>query len=95
MCLRTCYDWGLNNPGPLAVVVSDGADQQFVDNANPESVSVYREVLFEMPFATILADLWESEHVWYFAEELFMKKGEAPRTFWHQDTSYNPWGGQH
>ena len=93
--LRACYEWSIENPGPLAVRDSDGTNTVCVDNANPESLPIYRDVLFEMPFADFVADLWESEHVWYFAEELFMKKGEMPRTYWHQDTSYNPWGGQH
>lgn len=49
-----------------------------------------------LPFGRLFADLWGSERVWYFAEEIFLKKGgNAARTVWHQDTSYLPWAGDH
>src|SRR5262249_57146895 len=49
-----------------------------------------------LPFGRLFADLWGSEHVWYFAEEVFLKAGgRGSRTPWHQDTSYLPWAGMH
>jgi ectoine hydroxylase-related dioxygenase (phytanoyl-CoA dioxygenase family) len=72
------------------------SQQSFVDNSNPAAKPKLDAMMAEMPFGQLFSELWGSKHVWYFAEEIFLKTGGVgPRTFWHQDTSYLPWGGMH
>lgn len=96
MC-RQVFDWGIENPGPNAHSLFDGSVQRsHVDNANPFAKGRLDELVASLPFGQLFADLWGSKHVWYFAEELFLKQGgRAGRSPWHQDTSYLPWGGKH
>ena len=98
---RDRFDWGMANPGPLAVTVYRGtAHAHYVDNMNPGAWEAGLQAFVdEVPFADYLAELWGSEHVWYFAEELFAKGGNHGGTLgnspWHQDSSYTPIHGQH
>ena len=94
---REAFDWNIANPGPNVLTVYRGtAKEHHVDNCNPKSADRLRELVRSIPFGEFFADLWGSEHVWYFAEEVFLKKGaKGGRTPWHQDTSYLPWGGLH
>jgi ectoine hydroxylase-related dioxygenase (phytanoyl-CoA dioxygenase family) len=94
---RAHYDWSVANPGPSAFNIFDGTVHRTInDNANPAAQPMYKKLVAEGPFADALADVWGSEHVWYFAEEVFGKEGgETGRSPWHQDTSYLPWGGAH
>lgn len=53
-------------------------------------------MLEEAPFVDFLAELWDSEHVWFLSEEIFIKKGgNVGRSPWHQDTAYVPFTGMH
>lgn len=94
---RHAFDWGIENPGPNAHSLFDGSVQRsHVDNANPFAKARLDTLAAALPFGRLLADLWDSKHVWYFAEELFLKAGgKAGRSPWHQDTSYLPWAGRH
>ncbi len=94
---REVFDWGIENPGPGATTMFGGTEQKsHVDNANPYAKQRLDELVGELPFGKLLAELWGSKHVWYFAEELFLKAGgRAARSSWHQDTSYLPWAGKH
>ena len=56
---------------------------------------MYRNLVSNSPFGRIAAELWGSEYVGYYAEEVFWKPGRSMATFWHQDTVYSPWGGEH
>lgn len=96
MC-RAAFDWNIANPGPSAVTVFPGTgSEHHNDNANPRAAEHLRRLARSIPFGDLFAELWGSEHVWYFAEEVFMKKGGiGGRSPWHQDTSYLPWGGDH
>ncbi|QBR03965.1 phytanoyl-CoA dioxygenase family protein [Paraburkholderia pallida] len=91
------FDWGIENPGPGVSSIFEGTDRRsHVDNANPFAKPRLDELAGKLPFGKLLADLWGSKHVWYFAEELFLKSGgKAARSSWHQDTSYLPWAGNH
>jgi ectoine hydroxylase-related dioxygenase (phytanoyl-CoA dioxygenase family) len=92
---RAAFDWNIANPGPNAAAVYRGTDKEHhVDNANPRAAERLQDLAASIPFGDLFADLWGSEHVWYFAEEVFLKHGGVcGRTPWHQDTSYLPWGG--
>ncbi|ANI79260.1 phytanoyl-CoA dioxygenase family protein [Sphingobium sp. EP60837] len=94
---REVFDWAVANPGPHAFNIFDGTEHQtHNDNSNPNAKERIDALVETLPFGNIYADLWGSEHVWLFAEEVFMKSGGKPgRSPWHQDTSYLPWGGQH
>lgn len=94
---REAFDWAVENPGPYAYRIFDGSiHQTHNDNANPLAKDRLDALLTTLPLGEVLADLWGSEHVWYFAEEVFLKRGGKPgRSPWHQDTSYLPWGGAH
>ena len=94
---RAVFDWGINNPGPGVSTVFDGTEQKsHVDNANPLAKRRLDDLVSKLPLGQMFADLWGSKHVWYFAEELFLKAGgKAARSCWHQDTSYLPWAGKH
>jgi hypothetical protein len=93
--VQACFDWSIVNPGPLAIDASTDAGIYRIDNYNPDALEFYRDTIVDLPFCGLLADAWGSNNVWYYAEELFWRKGVAERTFWHQDTSYSPWGGSH
>lgn len=94
---RAALDWAVANPGPNASGMLRGTSQEsFVDNSNPAAKPKLDALMAELPLGRMFAELWGSKHVWYFAEEIFLKTGGVgPRTFWHQDTSYLPWGGMH
>ncbi|MFB7715376.1 phytanoyl-CoA dioxygenase family protein [Streptomyces sp. NPDC056105] len=94
---REAFDWAVANPGPHATSMFDGTPQRsLVDNANPLAKDRLDALVSELPFGRMFAELWGSEHVWYFAEEVFLKGGgKGARSSWHQDTSYLPWAGEH
>ena len=94
---RRCFDFNLANPGPTALDVYKGtSDEQYNDLGTAKSLEVYGPMLKKLDFADFVADLWGSEHVWYFGEEIFVKDGgKVGRTLWHQDTPYFPTEGSH
>jgi phytanoyl-CoA dioxygenase PhyH len=94
---RSAYDWCVANPGPNAFTLFRGTDKQtHNDNANPRATERLNVLVPSLPFGDFFAELWGSKHVWYFAEEVFLKSdGKGGRTPWHQDTSYLPWDGPH
>ena len=94
---RAVFDWCLEHPGPFAVELFAGTEKEtHNENANPGVVERANELVSSIPFGDLFADLWGSKNVWYFAEEVFLKRnGKGGRTPWHQDTSYLPWDGMH
>lgn len=93
---KACFDWTLANPSPRSIDGGEGEGNVYrIDNDNPNALEVYADLVKALPIADTLAEVWESEHVWFKAEEIFWKKGDAPRTVWHQDVSYSPWNGEH
>tara|TARA_B100000902_G_C27204105_1_gene860640 strand:+ start:332 stop:1168 length:837 start_codon:yes stop_codon:yes gene_type:complete len=93
--LDACFEWSVAHPGPLASGKTDRDDFSFVDNGNPEAKSMYDEIVARSGFGEVIAELLDSQYVGYFAEEIFWKKGRSNPTFWHQDTAYQPWSGEH
>ncbi len=94
---RRCFDFNVANPGPTALDIFEGTkDAHYNDLGTEKSLEIYRPMLERLPFADFLAELWGSEHVWFFGEELFIKQGgDVTRTPWHQDTPYFPAVGDH
>jgi Phytanoyl-CoA dioxygenase (PhyH) len=95
--LQTCFDWSYANPGPIALGLEAGAPQgdNWRDYHNPEAIERYIDTIRSLPFAAVVKDVWDCEHIWYHGEETFLKRGVAGRTAWHQDTPYVPWDGEH
>jgi hypothetical protein len=91
-----CFTWSLHNPGPLAhFTYKDTDHQHHVDNFNPAAIAMYHDLVSAPVFAETLSAILGSEHVWYFAEEIFFREGgKAGRSPWHQDTAYIPIGGR-
>ncbi|MBT2263444.1 phytanoyl-CoA dioxygenase family protein [Rhodococcus erythropolis] len=98
--LDACHEvfaWNVANPGPNNYRALDGTSlATHIDNANPNSKAKLDALVQELPFARIFQQLWGSEHVWYFAEEIFAKEGgKSGRGPFHQDTANLPWAGTH
>jgi len=98
--LDACHEvfaWNVANPGPNNYRALDGTSlATHIDNANPNSKAKLDALVQGLPFARIFQQLWGSEHVWYFAEEIFAKEGgKSGRGPFHQDTANLPWAGKH
>ncbi|HEV2598864.1 phytanoyl-CoA dioxygenase family protein [Sphingopyxis sp.] len=93
--MREAFDYGLAHPGPQHALVGEGTpDELFNDYGNPENGEVHRATIKDLGLDDFAASLWDSEHVWFVGEELFIKKGNSGgRSPWHQDTSYVPMNG--
>jgi hypothetical protein len=91
-----CFTWSVDHPSPLAHFTYKGTrHEHYVDNMNLNAVGMYHDLVSTPVFGEVLSDILHSKHVWYFAEEIFMRKGgKAGRSPWHQDTSYMPIGGK-
>ena len=94
---REAFDWAVANPGPMAFRIFNKTEQQtHNDNANPLAKARLDAMVQTLPFGELFAELWGSKHVWYYAEEVFLKAGGKPgRSPWHQDTSSMPLAGEH
>lgn len=94
---RECFDYGIAHPSPQAKRVYAGTpDEHFNEYGNPENIEQYLALIDELGLADFVSALWDSEHVWFLGEELFIKKGgKAGRSPWHQDTAYMPANGPH
>ena len=93
--LNSCFEWAVRHPGPTLIGDAEGDEFSFVDLGNPAGRAMYEKLIADSPFGRIAADLWQSEFVGFVSEEVFWKKGKADQTFWHQDTPYAPWRGEH
>ena len=69
--LNTCFEWSIAHPGALAVGKPEGENISFVDNSNPDAKPMYDDLVRRSGFGSIAAQLWGSQYVGYFAEEIF------------------------
>lgn len=98
--LAACHEafqWAVANPGPHLFRKLEGTRlQTHIDNANPNAKQKLDDLMEAMPFGKLYREIWESQHVWYYAEEIFAKEGgKSGRGPWHQDTANLPWAGSH
>lgn len=93
--MRESFDYGIANPSKLHGYAYKGTEQEtFNDYGNYHNRAVHLETVKELELDKLAASLWDSEHVWFVGEELFIKKGGlGGRSPWHQDTSYSPIDG--
>lgn len=104
---QAVFDFCVDHPTAVAVAIAafrqsqgltdgPGGYGNVVDIANHAAKERLENLAATLPFGEFFADLWGSENVWYYVEELFHKTGAAaPRTLWHQDTAYMPVAGEH
>ena len=95
--MREAFDYGIAHPSPLHGYAFKGTpDEHFNDYGNIKNRDVHLAIARELGLADFAASLWDSEHVWFVGEELFIKKGgRGARSPWHQDSSYMPMAGPH
>ncbi len=80
----------INNPGPMAKTYFPGQGGEYSDDycnyfVNPE----YQRLLADSPIAAVMAKLLQSQELWLFCDQIFVKEGGfSRRTRWHQDI---PW----
>ena len=92
--LRSCYEWSLCHLSSRAFREEDETCLQIIDANNPKALAVYRETVLDLPIGALLADLWSSENVWLYAEEVLKRTGRVARGGWHQDLAYLPATGE-
>lgn len=92
---REAFDWSLAHPGTITKTIFPGTEHEhWADNVNPSARDICHKLVRAPVFADVVADMLDTRHVWYSAEEIFFKQGsKVGRTPWHQDTSYAPYGG--
>jgi ectoine hydroxylase-related dioxygenase (phytanoyl-CoA dioxygenase family) len=90
--MRHAFEHGLANPGPQHARIGEGTPEEFFnDYGNMKNRDVHVDTVKALGLHELVASLWDSEHVWFVGEELFIKKGgRTGRSPWHQDTSYAP-----
>jgi ectoine hydroxylase-related dioxygenase (phytanoyl-CoA dioxygenase family) len=90
------FDWSYKHPGTITKKIFPGTEHEhWADNVNPSARGICRNLVTAPVFAEIVADMLDTRHVWYSAEEIFFKQGTTVgRTPWHQDTAYAPYGGK-
>ena len=97
--LLALYDYCFANPTPIALSSVKGEDRSYTDmlNSHPKVRELTEQALENLPIGEMLAEVWDSEHVWYLTEEIFLResKGNKNRGVFHQDTSLAPWDGEH
>jgi len=93
--MREAFDHGISNPSPQHGYAFKGTpDEHFNDYGNPANRDVHIATIKALALDEFVASLWDSEHVWFKGEEIFIKKGgRAGRSPWHQDNSYSPVSG--
>ena len=75
--LNAAFDWSIANPGPFVTGKATGENVHLVDNANPEAYQMYSELVIENGIGHVAAQLWSSDYVGFFAEEVYLKKGKS------------------
>jgi len=95
--VRLGIERNLRNPGPYRTMHYGGSPREFLDDyCNYHAVPEYRMLLQYSPVAEIVATILDTENLWLFYEQIFVKDAPdsvARRTPWHQDTTYWITGG--
>lgn len=89
------FQYTRDNPGPAArSFYAEQGVTFYQDGGNVRNWPAYIEFCRSSPIPDMVADLWQSEDVWFFYEQIFFKEGtRTRRTAWHQDQSYIPYEG--
>src|ERR1041384_1085242 len=83
--MREAFDYGIAHPSPLHGYAFKGTpDEHFNDYGNIRNRNFHLAIVRDLGRADFVASLWDSEHVWFLGEELFVKKGgRGARSPWH------------
>ncbi|GAB3630039.1 hypothetical protein PTE30175_04815 [Pandoraea terrae] len=93
---RECFDYAIAHPGTGKIIFEGTSDAHYNEYGNPANRDMYLAFVREVGLQDLFASLWDSEHVWFITEELFIKSGgKAGGSPWHQDTSVIPANGPH
>lgn len=93
--MREAFEVGIANPSELHGYSFAGTEYEtFNDYGNYANRPTHLEAIGKLGLAEMVAELWGSKHVWFYGEEIFIKKGGlGGRSPWHQDTSYFAFDG--
>ena len=80
----------LKNPGPYGQKYFDGLPGEFHgDYCNYRSIGEYQQLLKTSPIADIVKEIIQTENLWLYYDQLFVKEGGyCRRTPWPQDLPY-------
>lgn len=89
---QEAFEWSLGHPSSAAQSYFPETGATFYqDLFNTESWPIYRQLFQQTALSGAVADLLDTQDLWFFFEQIFLKEGgESRRTPWHQDTSYFP-----
>jgi ectoine hydroxylase-related dioxygenase (phytanoyl-CoA dioxygenase family) len=80
----------LTSPGPNAETRYAGQPGEFYDDfCNYPAIPEYQRLLEDSPLVDVIAKLLNTERLWLFYDQIFLKEGGYSRaTPWHQDIPY-------
>jgi ectoine hydroxylase-related dioxygenase (phytanoyl-CoA dioxygenase family) len=85
----------LQNSGQTKHLFYKDLPGEFVETIrNFEVTPEIQRLIYDSPIADVIAALVESENIWLYSDEFFVKTGgDCERTPWHQDLPYWPLEG--
>ncbi len=86
----------LGDAGQAKFRFYEGEDREFIETVrNFDVTPEIQRLLYDSPIADIMADLIDSQDIWLYSDEMFIKQsGHSGRTPWHQDLPYFPMAGE-
>ena len=93
--IEMAYERVMRTPETMARFFQ-GQPEEFLESVhNYPNVPEIRQLLIESPIADMIGALVQSDNVWYFLDEFFIKEGgNRGPTPWHQDLPYWPVAGR-
>jgi ectoine hydroxylase-related dioxygenase (phytanoyl-CoA dioxygenase family) len=79
----------VTSPGPYAVRLYEGTEREiYLDYLNYRVIPEWQILVRESPICATVAEVLDSEELWLFFEQIWLKEGgETRRTAWHQDAT--------
>ncbi|MCZ6711529.1 MAG: phytanoyl-CoA dioxygenase family protein [Gammaproteobacteria bacterium] len=86
----------LMNSGQMKHKFFEDTPGEFIETVrNFEVTPEIQRLVYDSPVADMISALVDSEQIWLYSEEFFIKEGRGcERTPWHQDLPYWPLNGQ-
>ncbi len=83
------------DPSQAKHLFYDGQPNEFIETLrNFDAAFEIRRLVFDSPIADMISKLIDSDDIWYYSDEFFVKDGaNCGRTPWHQDMPYWPLEG--
>jgi len=79
----------IKKPGPLAKMHAPGELGEFHDDyCNFQVIPEYQILVAESPIVDVMAKLLQTDRLWLYCDQIFVKEGFSQRTRWHQDQPY-------